>query len=65
MLGKKQKRDFDRTVLHQVKAKPMKGPGIPASLGLRKGLHCCLLALPVTVLPHKLLCMSGILQRDR
>ncbi len=38
MLGKKQKRDFDRTVLHQVKAKPMKGPGIPASLGLRKAL---------------------------
>ena len=36
MLGKKQKRDFDRTALHQVKAKPMKGPGIPASLGLRK-----------------------------
>ena len=38
MLGKKQKKDFDRTVLHQVKAKPMKGPGIPASLGLRKAL---------------------------
>ena len=38
MLGKKQKKNFDRTVLHQVKAKPMKGPGIPASLGLRKAL---------------------------
>ena len=36
MLGKKQKKDFDRSVLHQVKAKPMKGPRIPANVGLRK-----------------------------
>ena len=38
MLGKRQKREFDRGVLHQVKAKPMKGPCIPARLGLRKAL---------------------------
>jgi hypothetical protein len=38
MLGKKQKREFDRGVLHQVKAKPMKGPRIPANLGFSKPL---------------------------
>ena len=38
MLGKKQKREFDRGVLHQVKAKPMKGPRIPANLGSSKPL---------------------------
>ncbi|CAK0736155.1 hypothetical protein CVIRNUC_000700 [Coccomyxa viridis] len=35
MLGKKQRREFERGVLHQVKAKPMKGPRIPANLGLQ------------------------------
>ncbi len=40
MLGKKQKREFDKGVLHQVKAKPMKGPCIPASLGFSKPSLC-------------------------
>lgn len=40
MLGKKQKKDYDRSMLHQVKAKPMKGPRIPASLGQSERSAC-------------------------